>query len=286
MSRCLFTALFLTTTASLLACTGLADSAPSPDQTAPAANTDRQPKVVVVNGDRTWAVITAAPIDGEPGESELVYRDGEGAYEAYATFTARPASIVDSPDGVPAIALSIDGYLDGIAIGNELVLGAPLPDMLGEMVWQSVDGKHVLIVSGPNPDGAGETVRFAHGDEGWGVLQPSTGAVTVCKKTTADPVTWGGSKVSELLAADLDGDGLNERVVELADSCGTGGCDGLVLRPCSSGASLVGRLTTWGEVSVLKTSTAGWRDLAALQSGRIATTQTYRWTGTQYEREQ
>jgi len=70
--------------------------------------------------------------------------------------------------------------------------------------------------------------------------------------------------------ADLNADGLPETFIYVRDQayCGSGGCNLYVLSPAGTGHRIVLRTTvTWPPITLLPTSTNGWRDIGVTVSG-------------------
>ena len=66
---------------------------------------------------------------------------------------------------------------------------------------------------------------------------------------------------SVLLTADLNDDGADDHVIELADSCGTGGCTTQVFLACEGGARMVADIPQWTGVQLGSETHGGLRDL-------------------------
>lgn len=73
-----------------------------------------------------------------------------------------------------------------------------------------------------------------------------------------DPPSFNGKDLAILLKQDLGGSQEPELVVEFPGSCGTGGCEGAVLTPCSGGYVPLGEVFLWGNVEAKEPRVNGW----------------------------
>lgn len=88
-----------------------------------------------------------------------------------------------------------------------------------------------------------------------------------CSVLSRQDLTLDGNRISVVWEGDLGGTPEPELIVELHDTCGTGGCDGTVLTSCPGGYKPIGALSLWTAVEAVEPRTNGW--LSVVSTGPI-----------------